>query len=222
MTKQPVILAWSGGKDSSLMLQALAQSAEYRPAMLLTTLTEEFQRISMHGVRQELLHAQADSLGLKLHEVWIPWPCANGVYEVRMQEACLQLKAQGLEVFAFGDLFLEEVRAYREENMKKAGMQAIYPLWGRETGALARRFIDEGFKAKLCCVDSAQIDASFAGREYDAQLLAELPAGADPCGENGEFHTFVYDGPVFKRPVACRAGEVVARGQFVYADLVAG
>lgn len=221
MQKKPVVCAWSGGKDSAWMLQCLRQSTKYYPALLLTTLTEPFERISMHGVRRELLRLQAEALGVPLYEVWIPWPCANAVYEARMAGACDTLKARGFSLVAFGDLFLEEVRAYREEQMRKAGMQALYPLWGEDTRVLARRFIEAGFRARLCCVDNTQIPGHFAGREYDETLLSELPETADPCGENGEFHTFVYDGPIFQTPVPCLNGEVVIRdGRFVYCDLL--
>lgn len=220
MAKEPVICAWSGGKDSSLMVHALRQSAEYQPAMLLTTLTEPFERISMHGVRRDLLKRQSEAIGIPLHEVWIPWPCPNGMYEERMRAACEDLKGQGFRTFAFGDLFLEDVRAYREKNMQEVGMRAIYPLWGKNTTQLAGDFIRQGFQAYLCCVDTEQIGAEFAGRAYDAWLLADLPAKADPCGENGEFHTFVWNGPIFRHPVPCARGEVVIRDRFVYADLV--
>jgi diphthamide synthase (EF-2-diphthine--ammonia ligase) len=170
-------------------------------------------------VRRELLHAQAEALGLPLTEVWIPWPCPNETYEARMRETCLALKEKGMGVFAFGDLFLEEVRQYRERNLAALGLRGIYPLWGLDTSALAQRFIADGFRACLCCIDTGQIAAGFAGRDYDASLLKELPEGADPCGENGEFHTFVYDGPIFSRPIPCARGEVVIRDSFAYCDL---
>lgn len=220
MHKESVICAWSGGKDSALMLQALRISREYAPAMLLTTVTEPFNRISMHGVRAELLERQATALGLPLYKVYIPWPCPNGVYEDRMAQAYVELKQQGYETFAFGDLFLEDVRAYRDRCLAQADMRAVYPLWGQETKRLARRFIDEGFRAVLCCVDSAQIPAGLAGRDYDAVLLADLPETADPCGENGEFHTFVTNGPGFSHGVPCIRGEVVIRDGFAYCDLL--
>lgn len=219
--KTPVIVAWSGGKDSAMMLHALRQSAEYEPVLLLTTVTENFDRISMHGVRRGLLARQAEAIGLPLHEVFIPWPCSNEMYEQRMREACDTLMARGLHTFAFGDLFLEDVRAYREANMKKAGMRAIYPLWGRDTVQLAREVMALGFKATLCCVDSRQIPAELAGHAYDETLLAALPPQADPCGENGEFHSFVWDGPIFSAPIPCVGGEVVIRDNFVYYDLLA-
>ncbi|MBV8939669.1 MAG: ATP-binding protein, partial [Alphaproteobacteria bacterium] len=179
-----------------------------------------FSRISMHGVRRELLAAQARALGLPLWEVWIPWPCPNGIYEARMAEACAALKGQGFTTFAFGDLFLQDVRAYRERHMEEAGMRGIYPLWGSDTRQLARDFVAQDFHAFLCCVDTAQLSADFAGNSYDTALLDALPASVDPCGENGEFHTFVYDGPIFQWPVSCRTGEVVMRGQFAYCDLL--
>lgn len=163
---------------------------------------------------------QAQALGLPLREVRIPWPCPNAIYEQKMREACLALKAQGYETFAFGDLFLEDIREYRNKNLAALGLSAIYPIWGRDTKTLARKFIALEFKAKLCCIDSKQIDARFAGRDYDAALLAELPESCDPCGENGEFHTFVYDGPIFSRPIICHTGEIVVRDQFIYCDII--
>jgi uncharacterized protein (TIGR00290 family) len=222
-TPEPIAVSWSGGKDSMLMLYALhtqPEFAAYKPTVLLTCLTEDFQRISMHGVRADLLRQQVAALGMELLEIWIPWPCTNEIYEQRMQEACDKLKARGIHTVAFGDLFLEDVRAYRERNMEKATMRTLYPLWGKNTQELSHYFIEQGFKAKLCCVDTAQIDARFAGHEYDETLLQELPSNADPCGEKGEFHSFVYDGPGFAQPVACATTHTLERGQFVYAEIV--
>jgi len=213
-------LSWSGGKDSALALWRLREGDGLEPAALLTTVTETFDRVSMHGVRRSLLRRQADAVGLPLVEVAIPSPCGNDVYESRMAAALASEALAGVDELAFGDLFLEDVRAYRESRLAAAGRRARFPLWGSETAELARRFVGAGFGAVLVCVDPDALDGSFAGREYDERLLADLPPGVDPCGENGEFHTFVYDGPVFDEPVACERGEVVERDGFVFADLL--
>lgn len=189
-------------------------------SLLLTTVTQGFDRVSMHGVRRSLLRAQARSLGLEVLEVPIPPACPNAVYEARMAEACERLKALGIGSVAFGDIFLADVRAYREQQLARAGMQAQFPLWGRSTAELAREFVRAGFKAVVVCVDLARLDASWVGREFDEAFLRQLPNGIDPCGEKGEFHTFVYDGPVFRRPVMFRRGTVVERDGFAFLDLV--
>ncbi|HEX7084054.1 MAG TPA: hypothetical protein VF186_08070 [Gaiellaceae bacterium] len=212
-------LSWSGGKDSALALQALrGQGVE--PAALLTTLTESYERISMHGVRRALLAAQARAVGVPLVEVWIPAVCGNETYEERMGEA-FATGLRDVEAVAFGDLFLTDVRAYREERLAQAGREALFPLWGLDTGALARSFVTDGFEATLVCVDPRRLDASFAGRAYDAELLRDLPPDVDPCGENGEFHTFVHAGPVFAEPVATVRGAVVERDGFAFCDILA-
>lgn len=214
-----VVLGWSGGKDSSLALWRLqAQGVAVRG--LLTTVTETFDRVSMHGVRESLLAAQGASLGLPITRVKIPSLCPNEVYEARMGEAVQSLIAGGVDAFAFGDLFLADIRAYREEALAPTGARAIFPLWLEDTAELARTFVQKGFRAVIVTVDPKKLDPSFAGRQYDAQLLADLPTDVDPCGENGEFHTFVYDGPPFSRPIDVVGGEVVARGGFIFADLV--
>jgi uncharacterized protein (TIGR00290 family) len=213
-------LSWSGGKDSALALAALTAAGGPPPVALITTITEDHDRISMHGVRRELLLAQAAATGVELVEVRIPAAASNEIYEARMAEALARPPLEGVAEIAFGDLFLTDIRAYRETRCAAAGRRARFPLWLCDTAALARRFIAENFRARITCVDPAQLDSSFAGREYDALLLAELPAGVDPCGENGEFHTFVFDGPVFTGPIACRPGEVVQRDGFVFADLL--
>jgi uncharacterized protein (TIGR00290 family) len=214
-------LAWSGGKDSALALWALQEDG-VRPAALMTTVTEEHDRISMHGVRRSLLRRQAAATGLPLVEVGIPAGCTNDVYERRMAAAFASAELAAVEEVAFGDLFLEDIRAYRESRLAAAGKRARFPLWGSDTAALARRFLAAGFRAILVCVDPRALDPSFAGRDYDERLLADLSAGVDPCGENGEFHTFVTAGPVLETPIACRRGEVVEREGFVFADLVEG
>jgi len=211
-------LAWSGGKDSALALAAL-RAARREPSVLLTTVTEGVERISIHGVRRELLLAQAASTGIPLVEVRIPLPCPNDVYEARMAEALAAPPLDAVAEVAFGDLFLADVRAYREERLAPTGRRAVFPLWGKDTRELAQEFV-RSFRAIVATVDPRSLDASFAGRAYDAALLADLPAGVDPCGENGEFHTFVHAGPVFDRPIAVETGEVVTRDGFVYVDIL--
>ncbi len=199
----------------------LLASQKYEIASLLTTVTEEYDRISMHGVRRSLLEQQADSLGVPLHQIMIPKDCPNQIYEARMREAVEHFKTRGITKVAFGDLFLQEVKQYRDERLAQAGMTGLYPIWMRDTGELVRTFIGLGFRAILCCVDTQAIDASFAGREIDQALLRDLPDSADPCGENGEYHSFVYAGPIFKRPIPCRAGERVLRtARFNYCDIL--
>ncbi len=187
------------------------------PMTLLSTVTEEYERVSMHGVRRSLLRRQAAATGVPLVEIEIPAGCTNDVYESRMDAA---FEVAAVDEVAFGDLFLEDVRAYRQSRLARVGRRARFPVWGRDTAALARCFLAAGFHAILVCVDPRALDPSFAGREYDEQLLAELPAGVDPCGENGAFHTFVTAGPVFAHPIACRRGEVVERDGFVFCDLL--
>jgi uncharacterized protein (TIGR00290 family) len=195
-----------------------SQGAE--PDALITTLTDGYERISMHGVRRELLTMQADATGIPLVEVRIPPACVNEVYEARMAQAFASPPLSPVETVAFGDLFLEDIRAYRESRLSAAGKQALFPLWKRDTATLAREFIAAGFRAILVCVDPRKLDRSFAGREFDAQLLENLPADVDPCGENGEFHTFVHAGPIFTEPIACETGEVVEREGFVFCDVL--
>jgi uncharacterized protein (TIGR00290 family) len=216
----PFALSWSGGKDSALALWTLRRRL-HEPKALITTVTESYERISMHGVRRELLARQAEELGIPLVEVVIPASCVNDVYEARMAEAFAAAPLAGVEAVAFGDLFLEDVRAYREERLAAAGRCGLFPLWGKDTAALAREFTDAGFEATLVCVDPRALDASFAGRRYDERLLRDLPPGVDPCGENGEFHTFVAAGPIFAAPIAYELGEVVERDGFVFCDLIA-
>ena len=212
-------LAWSGGKDSALALGALLrEGGEVRA--LLTTVTEEYERVSMHGVRRELLHRQAEALGIALVEVRIPPACSNELYEERMAAALASPALEALQAVAFGDLFLADVRAYREQQLAAAGKRAVFPLWHRDTAALAQEFVAGGFRAVIVCLDPRHLPRSAAGREYDDAFLAGLPDGVDPCGENGEFHTFVHDGPLFARPVSCMPGAVVERDGFVFSDLV--
>lgn len=218
---EKIILAWSGGKDSSLALYKLREAGEYEVAGLLTTVTGEYERISMHGVRRSLLERQAHALGLPLILVTLPRQCTNADYAARMEAAMAGLRDGGIRKVAFGDIYLADIRRYREENLAQAGMEAVFPLWGRDTGELAREFISLGFQAVLTCVDTLVLPAELAGREYDISLLSELPAGVDPAGENGEFHSFVYDGPVFREPVRVIRGERVLReNRFAYCDLL--
>jgi uncharacterized protein (TIGR00290 family) len=212
-------LAWSGGKDSALALHAL-RGAGREPDVLLTTVTEGVERISIHGVRRELLHAQARALGLPVVEVRIPLPCPNAVYEAAMERALSEPPLDAVTEVAFGDLFLEDIRAYREERLAPSGRRALFPVWGRDTKALARTFIDQGFEGLVATVDPRFLDASFAGRAYDAAFLEDLPPTVDPCGENGEFHTFVHAGPIFDAPIAVTTGERVERDGFVYCDIL--
>ena len=212
-----VALSWSGGKDSALALRAL-RDAGTEPAALVTTVTEGYERISMHAVRRALLAAQAWAVGVPLVEVRIPQNCPNEVYEVRFEDAFATALAE-IETFAFGDLYLEDVRAYREERLARIGRQAVFPLWGRDTAALADEFVRTGFEAVLVCVDPRVLDRAFAGRDYDRALLADLPEHVDPCGENGEFHTFVHAGPIFSRALSVERGPTVERDGFAFSDL---
>ena len=212
-------LSWSGGKDSALALHAL-RGAGAEPSVLITTVTEGYDRISMHGVRRELLARQAEAAGIPLLVVSIPPECPNELYEARMADAFAAEPLRSTQSVAFGDLFLEDVRAYREQRLAAAGRRAEFPLWGRDTAELAREFVAAGFAAVLVCVDPTKLDAAFAGRHFDSALLADLPVGVDPCGENGEFHTFVTAGPIYTAPIAVEQGEIVERDGFVFCDLL--
>jgi uncharacterized protein (TIGR00290 family) len=214
------LLAWSSGKDSAWSLHVLRQQDGVEVAGFLTTVNESFGRVAMHGVRRELLEAQARAAGVPLRVVPIPYPCPNDVYEEAMAGALAEARAAGIEAVAFGDLFLEDIRHYREERMASTGLRPLFPLWGRPTRVLAEEMIDGGLSARLTCVDPKALDASFAGRAFDHGLLSALPPEVDPCGERGEFHTFAWDGPMFRRPVPVRVGEVVPRDGFVFADLL--
>ena len=221
--KEPVVLSWSGGKDSAMALHALLRVGEYEVTGLLTTVSDEFRRISHHGVREALLDEQAQAIGIPLQKVYLPSEisggCTNDVYESIIGDVMAHYKAKGVRTVGFGDLFLEDLRAWREANLAKAGMRGIFPIWKRDTTQFARQTISLGFKAYLSCVEG-RVGPGFAGRLYDEALLRELPSGIDPCGENGEFHSFVYDGPIFKRPVSVRVGEIVVRDERYYADLL--
>jgi uncharacterized protein (TIGR00290 family) len=219
-TLEPILFCWSGGKDSAMALHLLLQQKEFHVAALLTTITEGYDRIAMHGVRRELLHRLSASIGLALHEVSIPPQCINPIYEARMEQALRLFYDQGVRKVAFGDIFLEDLRAYREKNLARIGMTGLFPIWKRDTRELIRYFNDHHFRAIAACVDSRVLDPSFAGRELDESFFRDLPATADPCGENGEFHTFVFDGPIFSRPIDFTLGEVVQRDSFIFRDLL--
>lgn len=216
-----VLLSWSSGKDSAWTLHVLRQRADVEVTALLTTFNSAADRVAMHAVRRDLVRAQAERAHLPLWEVELPWPCSNEEYESRMRAVCDRAVANGIDAVAFGDLFLDDIRAYRERQLAGTGLEPIFPIWGLPTAALAREMIVAGVKARVTCVDPARVSRTFAGRDFDSTLLADLPPSADPCGENGEFHTFVYDAPVFDRPINVEAGVVIERDGFVFADVVA-
>lgn len=213
-------MCWSSGKDSTLALDVVRRAGDIEVVGLLTTVNSTADRVAMHAVRRSLLEAQADALGLPLHVVELPWPCPNGVYEERMTAAVAEARESGVGFMVFGDLFLEDVRAYRERSLEGSGIVPLFPLWQRPTGELAHDILALGVRAIVTCVDPAQAPRSIAGRFYDETLLAELPPHVDPCGENGEFHTFVADGPGFARALGVTVGEIVERDGFVFADVL--
>jgi uncharacterized protein (TIGR00290 family) len=215
-----VLLSWSSGKDSVWALHLLRQQPDLEVAALLTTFNSAADRVAMHAVRRELVETQAGRTGVPMWSVDLPWPCTNAEYEERMRGVCQRALAEGISTVAFGDLFLQDIRDYRERQLQGTGLNPLFPVWQIPTSQLAREMIATGVKAKITCVDPSQVDRSFAGRDYDRALLDALPAGIDPCGENGEFHTFVYDAPVFSQPVAVRTGEIIERDGFVFADVL--
>lgn len=221
-TRLKALIAWSSGKDCAWALHETRSAGEYDIVGAVTTVTDAFGRVSMHGVREELLHAQLDAAGLPAIIVRIPFPCPNEVYETEMAAAMQDAKARGITHIIFGDLFLEDVRAYREARLRDIGMTAVFPLWQRPTAGLARAMIGAGVEAHLATVDLTKLSAGFAGRRFDRVLLDALPAGTDPCGENGEFHSFVSAGPMLARKIPVRIGETVERDGFAYADLLPG
>jgi len=215
-----ILISWSSGKDSAWMLHMLRQQHPADVAGLLTTTNEVFDRVAMHAVRRELLQAQADAAGLPLHVVPLPWPCSNDEYEQRIGAAVTGFVADGFTHVAFGDLFLEDVRRYREDRLAGSGLEPLFPIWKtKSTADLAEDMIAGGLQARLTCIDPRKLGRGFAGRTFDRSLIADLPVGADPCGENGEFHSFAFAGPMFNHPIAVRLGEVVERDGFVFADL---
>lgn len=215
-----VIMSWSGGKDSCLALYEIQKAGEYSVSALLTTLTRDYDRISMHGVRRSLLQRQAVALGLPLHEVFITKKATNQEYEMKMAEAFSSYREKGIELVAFGDLFLEDIKTYRDQFLAKNCMQGVYPVWRRDTTDFIKEFIALGFKALITCINSEVLDSSFAGMMIDDKFLAALPPAIDPCGENGEFHTFVFDGPNFNEAVNFSIGEKVLRDTFWFCDLI--
>ncbi len=214
------IVAWSSGKDSAWALREIQRAESAEVVGLLTTVTETFARVSMHAVREELLDRQAAGLGLPCRKVRIPWPCPNEIYEARMAEALADARAAGVSRVVFGDLFLRDIRAYREARLAGTGLEPLFPLWERDTRRLAHEMLDGGLAAVITCVDPRKVDRSLSGRPFDAALLAALPPGVDPCGENGEFHTFAWSGPMFSAPIPIATGEVVERDGFVFADVL--
>jgi len=214
-----VAVSWSSGKDSAWSLHLLKQDPSLEVVALFTTLNEQFDRVAMHAVRRELLELQAESLGLPLWTIPLPWPCSNDQYEAKMTTFCALAVAKGVQAMAFGDLFLADIRAYREKQLAGTGIQPLFPVWQIPTAELARTMIAAGLRAKITCVDPKVLPKEFAGRDFDSQFLADLPPQIDPCGENGEFHSFVYDGPGFRQPINVSVGEIVERDGFVFADL---
>jgi uncharacterized protein (TIGR00290 family) len=220
--KKKVLLAWSSGKDSAWALHVLRRQNQYEIAGLMTTFNAAFDRVAMHSTRRALVEMQAQAAGLPLIAAPIPWPCSNADYESAMKRVCDQALAEGISAIAFGDLFLTDVRAYRERQLKDTGLEPLFPLWGMPTPELAQEMISAGLRAKLVCVDPQQISPSFIGRDFDKALLRDLPATVDPCGENGEFHSFVYAGPIFSREIAIVTGEKVERDGFWFCDILPG
>lgn len=216
--KRRTILSWSSGKDSAWSLHVLRSDPRYEVVALLTTITREFDRVAMHGVRRELLEAQAAAARLPLWKLEIPTPCSNERYDEVMRAAVQRAVTEDIECIAFGDLFLEDIRRYREERLAGSGLEPLFPLWQRPTGELAREMIDGGLRARISCIDPRALQRDFAGREFDLTLLRDLPAGVDPCGERGEFHTFAYAGPMFDSAIAIESGETVERDGFVFTD----
>ncbi len=220
MGKKRTLLSWSSGKDSAWSLHVLGQQQEHEIVGLLTTFNQAADRVAMHAVRRSLVEAQARAAGIPLWPIDLAWPCTNADYECIMKETCKAAVQAGIECIAFGDLFLTDIRAYREKQLKDSGLEPIFPVWGIPTQELARSMIKSGFRAKLTCVDPKVLAPEFVGREFDEQLLSEFPPEIDPCGENGEFHTCVYAGPMFQDDLSVELGEVVTRDGFVFADLI--
>lgn len=218
---QKILFAWSGGKDSTMALYELQKSGNCEISALLTTVTKDYNRISMHGVRESLLEQQAESLGLPLDKIYITKRSLNEEYEAKMKDKLLYYQDMGISCVAFGDIFLEDLKKYRENNLLKINMKGIFPVWKRNSVELANAFIDLGFKAVVTCVDSKVLNKTFVGRDFDKQFLSELPFNIDPCGENGEFHSFVYDGPTFSKPILFKKGEIVLRDKrYYFCDLI--
>ncbi len=217
--KQKILLSWSSGKDSAWTLHVLRQRNDVEVVGLLTTINTHFQRVAMHGTRHTLLRAQANAAGVPLWEVPLPWPCSNEIYEEAMSVACAKAIQQGISSVAFGDLFLEDVRRYREDRLRGTGLEPIFPLWGRDTKKLILEMLDAGLRARIICADPSKLAGAFVGRDLDYDVLSRLPTAVDPCGENGEFHTFAYAGPMFRQPIPIKDGETVTRDGFLFADV---
>jgi uncharacterized protein (TIGR00290 family) len=215
-----VAMSWSSGKDGAWALHVLKQTRGVEVTALITTFNGAADRVAMHAVRRSLVEEQAERIGLPLWSVELPWPCPNSVYEDLMAGVCRRAVAEGVDTIAFGDLFLRDIREYRERQLQGSGLEPLFPLWEIPTGELALRMIGSGLKAKVTCIDPRKLDRGCAGREFDLSFISELPATVDPCGENGEFHTFVYDGPIFSYPIRVQAGEIVEREDFVFADVL--
>ena len=215
-----ILLSWSSGKDSAWALHVLRRSTAYDVVGLLTTFNHPADRVAMHAVRRSLVEQQAAAVGIPLWPVQLPWPCSNSEYDTIMAQECEKAVSKGIAAIAFGDLFLEDVRSYREKRLEGSGLQPLFPIWGSPTRALAQEMIFSGMRAKLTCIDTRKLDSSFAGRDFDQQLLSELPKGIDPCGENGEFHSFVYAGPIFCSPLSISSGEILLRDGFAFADVI--
>jgi uncharacterized protein (TIGR00290 family) len=215
-----VLVSWSSGKDCAWALHLLRQQPGIEIVGLITTINAEFDRVAMHGTRRAVLEAQAAAANLPLWKVPLPWPCSNEIYEQRMADVCLRAADEKIDAVAFGDLFLRDVRVYREKQLQSTGIEPLFPLWDIPTAELARSMINGGLRAKLVCIDSHQLAPAFAGREFDTVLLSDLPSAVDPCGERGEFHSCAYDGPMFSNPVELEAGEIVNRDGFIYADFL--
>ncbi|MHB8303298.1 MAG: Dph6-related ATP pyrophosphatase [Acidobacteriaceae bacterium] len=213
-------MSWSGGKDSAWALHTLRQNPDYRVAALLTTVNEKFGRVAMHGFREELLDLQAAAVGLAAWKVPLPYPCTNAEYEARMATVCARAVEEGFDAVAFGDLFLEDIRAYRIERLAGTGLEPLFPIWGVPTDRLAQQMVAAGLRARITCLDPKRLPASFCGRVFDASFLADLPAAVDPCGERGEFHSFAFAGPMFARPIGVEHTHTVEREGFVYGELV--
>jgi len=220
MDSKNVLLSWSSGKDSAWALHLLSQCADLRVVAIVTTFNCAANRVAMHAVRRSLVETQAERIGLPLWPVELPWPCTNATYEDLMRAVSQRALAEGITAVAFGDLFLQDIREYRERQLQGTGLDPLFPVWQIPTGQLAREMIAAGVKAKIACVDPSKLDKSFAGRDYDSVFLEDLPESVDPCGENGEFHTFVYEAPVFSHPIRVQTGEIVERDGFVFADVI--
>jgi uncharacterized protein (TIGR00290 family) len=218
--KPKILVSWSSGKDSAWTLHVLRQRDEYEIVGLITTINSAFDRVAMHSTRRALAEQQAEAAGIPLQAVSLPWPCSNQEYERIMSSVCAEAVAQGVTAIAFGDLFLADIRAYRERQLKDTGLQPLFPLWQIPTDRLAREMIGAGLGARLVCVDPTKLPGEFAGRDFDEHLLADLPSGTDPCGENGEFHSFVYAGPMFEHDIPIVTGERVQRDGFWFCDIL--